>query len=101
MLDNIHFLYKKIMNQIFDSNLLEKRDITQALDELSELKGMIAVSLIDWNSNSILGAKVKTDFNIALASHGNAKVVKAKMKMLQNLYSTLLKILSIYNTNKF
>ena len=88
MLDNINFFYKKIINKVFKSHLIEQEDITNSLEELSKLKGTLAVSLIDWQNGTILGTHVKSDFNIDLASKGNAKVVKANMKMLENLKIT-------------
>ena len=85
MLDNISFIYKKLIKKVFNSSLIEEEDINKSLEELSMLKGTMAVSLIDWENSIILGTKTKTDFNIERASKGNSKVIRAYMKMLSKL----------------
>jgi len=60
-------------------------NIDGSLQEIMDLNGALACSLIDWESGMVLGMNSNGNFNIELASAGNSEVVKAKMATMQSL----------------
>jgi predicted regulator of Ras-like GTPase activity (Roadblock/LC7/MglB family) len=60
-------------------------NIDTALQEIMTLNGALATSLVDWESGMVLGMQSNGNFNIELASAGNAEVVKAKMATMKSL----------------
>ena len=61
------------------------KNIEAGLAEILELNGALAASLFDWQSGMVLGMASNSNFNIELASAGNADVVKAKMATMKSL----------------
>ena len=64
---------------------MDMNNIDLALDEMMDVNGAIAASIIDWQSGMTLGMKSIGDFDIELASAGNSEVVKAKMATMKSL----------------
>ncbi len=85
MIGDISAFYKKIVKRVFRGSSIDEEYIEDALNQILELKGVIAVSLIDWQDEIVLGAKNNIDFNIVDASKSNAKMIKLKMDIIQKL----------------
>ncbi len=64
---------------------MDMKNIEAGLEEILELNGALASSLFDWQSGMVLGMANHSNFNIELASAGNAEVVKAKMATMKSL----------------
>jgi hypothetical protein len=64
---------------------MNMNNIDGALQEIMELNGSLAASLIDWESGMVLGMISNGNFNIELASAGNSEVIKAKMATMRSL----------------
>ena len=64
---------------------MDMNNIEGILKDVLSLNGALATSLFDWESGMVLGMDVNTDFNIELASAGNAEVIKAKMATMKSL----------------
>jgi hypothetical protein len=64
---------------------MDMNNIDGALQEIMGLNGALATSLVDWESGMVLGMMSNSNFNIELASAGNAEVVKAKMATMKSL----------------
>ncbi|ELV08554.1 roadblock/LC7 domain-containing protein [Wohlfahrtiimonas chitiniclastica] len=55
------------------------------LAELKKIAGFKVVSLVDVNSGVAVASESATDFDIVLASSGNAKIVKTKRDVANSL----------------
>ena len=64
---------------------MDMKNIEAGLNEILDLNGALAASLFDWESGMVLGMASNSNFNIELASAGNAEVVKAKMATMKSL----------------
>ena len=64
---------------------MDMNNINDILKDMLSLNGALAASLFDWESGMVLGMDSNSDFNIELASAGNAEVVKAKMTTMKTL----------------
>ena len=64
---------------------MDLNNIDSILNDMMEVKGAIAASIIDWESGMTLGMKSRDNFNIELASAGNSEVIKAKMNTMHTL----------------
>ncbi len=67
---------------------MDMKNIEAKLEEILELNGALATSLFDWKSGMVLGMATYSNFDIELASAGNAEVVKAKMATMDSLHLT-------------
>lgn len=85
MIEDISSFYKKMVKKVFKSSSIDKNYIEDALNQIFELKGVIAVSLVDWESSTILGTKSKNDFNIIDASKSNTNMLRVKMDIIKRL----------------
>ncbi|RLA75897.1 MAG: hypothetical protein DRG30_04015 [Epsilonproteobacteria bacterium] len=61
------------------------KNIEAGLAEILELNGALAASLFDWQSGMVLGMASNSNFDIELASAGNADVVRTKMATMKSL----------------
>ncbi len=59
--------------------------IDESLKEILTINGAMAASVFDWASGMTLGMVSNSNFDIELASAGNAEVVKAKMATIKSL----------------
>ena len=64
---------------------MDMNNIEGIIDEIMTVNGAIASSIIDWQSGMTLGSSALGDFDIELASAGNAEVIKAKMNTIDSL----------------
>ncbi|MDQ7046366.1 MAG: hypothetical protein Q9M39_01580 [Sulfurovum sp.] len=85
MLDKMNLFCKKIVKNIFGNTFIEHNDIENTLIQLLDLNDVLAVSLIDWENNIILGTKIEGEFDIDVASKGAINVLKANKKMLKDI----------------
>jgi len=60
-------------------------NIDSTLDDVMTINGAIATSVIDWESGMTLGTRAAMNFDIELASAGNAEVVKTKMGVMRSM----------------
>lgn len=61
-------------------------DVNQSLQEAMTLDGCIGAALVDWQSGMTLGtAGGGPNLNLDIAAAGNTDVVRAKLKVMQNL----------------
>ncbi|MDQ7085118.1 MAG: hypothetical protein Q9M36_09375 [Sulfurovum sp.] len=60
-------------------------NIENILNDIMDINGAIATAVIDWKSGMALGVRSNGNFDIELASAGNAEVIKAKMATMQSL----------------
>lgn len=61
-------------------------NITETLNELSQLDGFVAAALVDSQSGMALGtAGNPSALNLEVAAAGNSEVIKAKAKVMSNL----------------
>ncbi len=65
--------------------MIDMNNIDGSLNDIMTLNGAIAASLIDWESGMALGMVNNGNFDIELASAGNAEVVKSKMAVMRSL----------------
>ena len=65
--------------------MLNIENLDMVLTNVLKLPGSIAASIVDWKSGMVLASKNVADFDIELASAGNAEVVKAKMATMKSL----------------
>jgi len=64
---------------------MDMNNIEGVIDDMMSINGSIAASVIDWQSGMTLGMRSNGNFDIELASAGNAEVVKAKMETMKSL----------------
>ncbi len=63
-------------------------DANQSLQEIMRMDGAIGAALVDWRSGMTLGtARGGPALNLDVAAAGNTDVVRAKLKVMQNLGS--------------
>ncbi len=63
-------------------------DVNQLLQEIMRMDGAIGAALVDWRSGMTLGtARGGPALNLDVAAAGNTDVVRAKLKVMQNLGS--------------
>ncbi|MFK5974914.1 MAG: hypothetical protein QM493_00275 [Sulfurovum sp.] len=65
--------------------MIDMNNIDGSLNDIMTLNGALAASLIDWESGMALGMVSNGNFDIELASAGNAEVLKAKMAVMRSL----------------
>lgn len=63
-------------------------NISESLNSLMQVSGAIVASVVDSNSGMMLG-QAGSGINLELASAGNTEVVRAKMKTMEPLSSTI------------
>ena len=61
-------------------------NVNQLLEDAMQIDGATGVALADWNSGMALGtAGGSAGFNLEVAAAGNTEVIRAKMKVMNNL----------------
>ncbi len=85
MSEKINIFEKRLLDKFIIQNNIDIEKIEQALKEIMEYKGAIAVSFMDWRSEIILSAISHNDFTIRTASINNMKTPNTILKTIKEL----------------
>ena len=91
---------ERLLEKFLIRNDIDIDIINNALNEILELNGAIAVSLVDWESEIILSSISKSDLDIDLASNKNNSVVKAVVSMVSSINSKEIKDMVVLLKNQ-
>ncbi len=100
MLSNSNSFQERLLEKFLIRNNIDIDIINSSLNEILELNGAIAVSLVDWESEIILSSISKSDLDIDLASNKNSSVVKAVISMVSSINSKDIKDIVVLLKNQ-
>lgn len=94
MFKDLNNLYKRIIDNLSDGEIkkpilhVEASQISEKLHDIFQLNGTEAISLIEWQSATLLGYKHLENFDIITASKGISSMIKAEVSTIKSLEIT-------------